>query len=215
MASNKKKEESKRGRRDSITTFRSGTLAAQERLIYDTIDKDRDGSITQTEFTLFMMNVMKVDISEVEIKRLYVQLVNGISSSVLPSKVSVVAQSVPDVSVEGEETRVLTRAQFSDCAMKWRWLRNIIAEWDVTNGSNFTIPSIYDYTKSTSENYANPNKFEFFGEYMDIRKELDYNYHDNYSGERQLWQDRVINALTTKTESVGRPWVIYTCGPMG
>jgi hypothetical protein len=30
-----------------------------------------------------------------------------------------------------------------------------------------------------------------------------------------MWQDMVIKSCLGKTEAQARPWVVYTCGPMG
>ena len=81
--------------------------------------------------------------------------------------------------------------------------------------STFAIPAGYDYSKSTNANYGVPESRAFFGSYADIRATLDYGYHVNYTEERQLWQDRVVNSVVMRTNPQTSPWVVYTCGPMG
>ncbi len=52
----------------------------------------------------------------------------------------------------------------------------------------------YDYTKSTEENYAAVGGVDdgFHGNYAVIREKLDYQFHKNYTRDRQLWQDQLI-----------------------
>jgi hypothetical protein len=44
---------------------------------------------------------------------------------------------------------------------------------------------------------------------------VDYGYHNNYTEERQLWQDKIIHSVVYKTAAQATPWIVYTCGPMG
>jgi len=54
------------------------------------------------------------------------------------------------------------------------------------------------------------------GEYSETRKIMDYNYYSRYSPERVMLQDSIINRLLTpKKQSKNKPYIIYTCGPMG
>ena len=77
---------------------------------------------------------------------------------------------------------------------------------------------------STEQNYKNTDK-QFYGSYAEIRSTLDYNYHDNYTKQRQLLQDKIISSFigniliqdkngelcTTPTE----PFIVFTAGAMG
>ena len=69
--------------------------------------------------------------------------------------------------------------------------------------------------RSTNENYGAPLEEGFHGAYTDVRAVRDYGYHTNYTKERQLWQDKVIQAVVTRTEAQPAPWIVYTCGPAG
>eukprot|EP00050_Salpingoeca_kvevrii_P009904 m.5432 g.5432 ORF g.5432 m.5432 type:complete len:556 (+) comp2513_c0_seq1:125-1792(+) len=80
--------------------------------------------------------------------------------------------------------------------------------------SKFEIPPGYDYSKSTNDNYQAPYG-KFFGELVRHRKTRDYDYHVNYTKERQLWQDDVIRNIAQRTEPQSRPWIVFTCGAMG
>lgn len=77
---------------------------------------------------------------------------------------------------------------------------------------------------STEKNHYSSD-MNFYGPYSHIRKTLDYNYHNNYTKERQWLQDAIINDMmseakitdvngdvcTTPTE----PWIVFTAGAMG
>eukprot|EP00977_Amphora_coffeiformis_P010819 scaffold2536_cov169-Amphora_coffeaeformis.AAC.12 len=83
---------------------------------------------------------------------------------------------------------------------------------------------VASYTKSTEENHMSPD-MNFYGPFAHIRKTLDYEYHCNYTYERQRFQDTIIleflqaaiikdkdgELCTTPTE----PWLCFTAGPMG
>jgi len=82
---------------------------------------------------------------------------------------------------------------------------------------SFPVAADYDYTTTTTENYGLPYKenSEFYGKYPHIRALSDYGWHSNYTEERQLWHDRVVDSVVTKTQAQATPWIVYTCGPMG
>ena len=77
---------------------------------------------------------------------------------------------------------------------------------------------------SAEQNYKNMDR-QFYGSYAEIRSTLDYNYHDNYTKQRQLLQDKIISSFigniliqdkngelcTTPTE----PFIVFTAGAMG
>ena len=77
---------------------------------------------------------------------------------------------------------------------------------------------------STEENHSTYS-MNFYGQFAHIRKTLDYNYHKNYTFERQRFQDAIIREFlkatlftdengdlgTTPTE----PWLVFTAGAMG
>ena len=95
----------------------------------------------------------------------------------------------------------------------------------------------YDYSKSTSENYADSHA-RIRREFFSTRCGLDYKYHGRYSLERQALQDSIIRSMLSfedmqtgkasmrtqadRTFRGGRelkqprqPWAIYTAGCMG
>jgi len=91
------------------------------------------------------------------------------------------------------------------------------ANWSqfcLTVPPSFTVRKVYDYTKSTNENYGMKHK-KFWGKYVSIRESLDYDYHTNYTKKRQLWQDEVVSSLFAHSTPEKNPWIVYTCGAMG
>jgi len=86
------------------------------------------------------------------------------------------------------------------------------------------LPQDYDISKSTQENYASDSK-EFVGHFASVRESLDYDYHGNYTQERQLFQDEIIGKLldgaTVQSSTSGivcktplKPWILFTAGVM-
>ena len=77
---------------------------------------------------------------------------------------------------------------------------------------------------SSEENHRSDDR-KFYGQFAHIRKTLDYSYHSNYTFERQIFQDAIINEFlheaivedkngelcSTPTE----PWIVFTAGAMG
>lgn len=78
-----------------------------------------------------------------------------------------------------------------------------------------------------------PTEHQFHGKYASLRQNLDYTYHSNYSIERQVLQDGIIDSilggdtLKTKTRTEKdkeeqdcsrqsrRPWIVFTAGTFG
>jgi hypothetical protein len=78
----------------------------------------------------------------------------------------------------------------------------------------FAMPPKFNWKESTSENYKNKSITDFIGAYVKERKKLDYTWHNNYTRERQAWQDKVIDSVVRKVSPQSNPWIVYTCGPM-
>lgn len=72
----------------------------------------------------------------------------------------------------------------------------------------------FDCNLSTSEFYRAPLEDGFFGENVDIRKTLDYTYHNNYAKTRQFFQDALIKSNLLLGSGSDKPWYVLTCGPM-
>eukprot|EP00928_Gymnodinium_smaydae_P038581 TRINITY_DN26589_c0_g1_i1.p1 TRINITY_DN26589_c0_g1~~TRINITY_DN26589_c0_g1_i1.p1 ORF type:complete len:740 (+),score=96.35 TRINITY_DN26589_c0_g1_i1:33-2222(+) len=94
-------------------------------------------------------------------------------------------------------------------------LSNMINKFCQLNASDFNTPASYDFTKSTSENYKLESTTEFTQIYAKFRAKIDYSYHNNYTLARQAWQDHAISSIIVRTTPQAKPWLVYTCGPMG
>jgi len=124
--------------------------------------------------------------------------------------------------------------QFLAGIRRHRFLRRIISLYTFSDPRSWQVPSSYDYSKSTHENYA--DNIGYVGELKQIRQRvLDRAWHGNYSPARQLWQDAVAHAValprddtkcqaahqmndyTEEKEQSGecaaperRPWLVFT-----
>mmetsp|Transcript_18 Transcript_18/g.36 ORF Transcript_18/g.36 Transcript_18/m.36 type:complete len:750 (+) Transcript_18:51-2300(+) len=157
--------------------------------LFKTIDENGDGVLTQEEFVNGILNIRYLDVSAVEAARLY-------------------------ESLDTECTGSITLRCLYKSSLRWRWLRRVVKVFLACQECSFQIPDDYDYSKPTCENYKG-NPGEFVGDFVKIREERDYTYHNNYTPCRQLWQDMAVKSCLGKTEAQSRPWVVYTCGPMG
>ena len=77
----------------------------------------------------------------------------------------------------------------------------------------------------SSEENNRSEDHNFYGKFSHIRKTLDYSYHANYTFERQMLQDAIIDDMLNdaiildvdgKIGSVPtEPWIVFTAGAMG
>jgi predicted kinase len=77
----------------------------------------------------------------------------------------------------------------------------------------------------SSEENNKSDDMNFYGKYSYIRKTLDYEYHSNYTFERQKLQDAIISDMLDEAfifdenGNVGtvpkEPWIVFTAGAMG
>ena len=77
----------------------------------------------------------------------------------------------------------------------------------------------------SSEDNNRLDEMTFFGKYSHIRETLDYNYHANYTFERQMLQDAIISDMLDSAfildadGQIGttpqKPWIVFTAGAMG
>ena len=82
----------------------------------------------------------------------------------------------------------------------------------------------FDPDLSTSELWGRHEPGKFVGKYQNERALLDYSYHTNYTPERQLLQDRIVDklvpprmeddALERESED-DNPWLVFSAGAMG
>jgi hypothetical protein len=135
----------------------------------------------------------------------------------------------------------LNLAEFRRVVRRRRIFQAIVS--DLTK-ETFEVREDYDCTKTTSEAYQHPayraaavaaaerscdggnakseqKEYEeakhgkLVGEYAEIRRTLDYNYHKNFSEERQLWQDNLVKGIAQTQDPEQSPWLVFTCGAMG
>ena len=88
--------------------------------------------------------------------------------------------------------------------------------------------SFYDWTRSTEENYQSATDgLIFCGKYQQERNTLDYKYHGQYSCDRQLVQDEIIDRVLRRTVAEAEEnnddldkqnkqhWIVFTAGIPG
>jgi glutaredoxin len=78
----------------------------------------------------------------------------------------------------------------------------------------FAPSADYDHTVSTAENYGAAGT-ETFGKFAGIRETLDFEYHGNYTKERQIFQDVLLENVTGAGHRYDSPWIVFTAGAMG
>ena len=158
---------------------------------------DDDSTISFDEWRTACIDVLRLDVQAAELERVWARL------------------TCEQHHIPVRERRLDFR-QFAKGATRTAFLQQVITGTLSASSRQFVIPSDYDYTKTTNDNYgcsATPRVY--YGDYVDIREGRDYNYHVNYVKERQLWQDAVVKSVVVRTEPQVQPWVVYTCGPMG
>jgi len=93
----------------------------------------------------------------------------------------------------------------------------------MTTLDNFEVKTSYNYEESTEWNYTAEHMY-FFGIYQELRASLDYTYHQNYTKERQLFQDEIVKKYSSsivwdEEGFIGsipeKPWCVFTAGAMG
>jgi len=117
-----------------------------------------------------------------------------------------------DIDSQGRLNNKIDFHEFTKGVLRGDFLKLVIR--DPTVVRPFDIPSTFDVTKTTNENYSSRKK-DFYGDFTDVRSDRDYSYHVNYTKARQKWQDAVIKSVVVRTHPQIQPWIVYTCGPMG
>lgn len=157
--------------------------------LFKGFDLDMDGTVSLDEFVKIILETLVFDLSVVEATRMFQR-------------------------ADANGNGALTLDEFKEAIGGDAFFRNLVDVITCHQLQSFTLPSDYDYSKSTAENYGVPTR-EFVGDYASIRAERDYTYHVNYIEERQRWQDAVIKTVVVRTKRLAWPWIIFTCGPMG
>lgn len=116
--------------------------------------------------------------------------------------------------LDGDQDGLISLKEFQSGATESPFLRSLVKAVSKGVERPFLVPSDFDYSKSTAENYEAPLEEGFHGEFADIREHLDYTYHSNYMRCRQLWQDTLIqNSVILAGRAKGQPWLVHTCDP--
>lgn len=79
---------------------------------------------------------------------------------------------------------------------------------------DWEVPANFDPKKSTVDNYHTNNR-DSYGPYADIRASLDFDFHSNYTAERQAFQDVLIKNVVGAAVEKECPWIVFTAGAMG
>uniref|UniRef100_A0A6S8CUX6 Zeta toxin domain-containing protein n=3 Tax=Aureoumbra lagunensis TaxID=44058 RepID=A0A6S8CUX6_9STRA len=198
-----------------------------------------------------LLSALKLHLKDDEVTYLFQHLAFDVALAHGPSEINLVQmdqeKNVCDIEQEKNQkqhynTQKLPRInleQFLAGIRRHRFLRRIISLYTFSDPRSWQVPSSYDYSKSTHENYA--DNIGYVGELKQIRQRvLDRAWHGNYSPARQLWQDAVAHAValprddtkcqaahqmndyTEEKEQSGecaaperRPWLVFTAGAMG
>jgi hypothetical protein len=112
-----------------------------------------DSQISKEQFKALCLKEVALGLSEVEIERVWEKM---------------------DVNNDG----YVNEEEFLIEAREWRLLRKL-ASIVMPEKSSFIVPNDYDFSKSTEENYKNPEPEDFIGDHVHIRKEIDKSYHGN------------------------------------
>ena len=119
--------------------------------------------------------------------------------------------------LDKDDEGFLVSSEFHRGVNRRRLLRRVVSIYERKREEQhvFQVPENYDFSKSTTENYA--AEADDDSEFAAQRGLLDYSYHSHYTKERVQWQDAMIASIVTETleEAQAEPWVVYTCGPMG
>eukprot|EP00750_Incisomonas_marina_P000187 INCI10168.2.p1 GENE.INCI10168.2~~INCI10168.2.p1 ORF type:complete len:913 (+),score=130.86 INCI10168.2:143-2881(+) len=73
----------------------------------------------------------------------------------------------------------------------------------------------FKHGTSKTKQYAPSLHGPLVGEFVDVRRALDYSWHTNYTEERQKWQDALVKNVALRHHPVRWPWLVLTCGAMG
>ena len=148
-----------------------------------------DGVLEVHEFQA-VIRQLRFDLSETEVRRVFAR-------------------------IDTDGVGRITCDQFLKGVQRIPFLRSVVSNYSPRHQTAFRVPADYDYATYTNANYGAPADAGFHGEFAEIRAGRDYGYHVNYARARQLWQDAAISMVVTRTHPQPRPWIVFTCGPMG
>ena len=166
-----------------ITTEDDEVLAK----IFKDMDLNGDGVVRFDEFATVITKKLKLDLDTDELQRVWKRMgPEGRHDSI------------------GEHDAV-SFEQFR-IGMKDVALLRVLVGMAGNGVGSFTPADNYNFRKSSNAAYASDSQ-QFYGKYQDIRAARDYTYHTNYTRERQLWQDQIIDSVVARSEPQLYPWV--------
>jgi hypothetical protein len=181
-------------------------LNSEVEVVYARIDVDNSGTISESQFVRAVQE-LGLEQSEAEVRRIFSQLAT---------------------TDEG-----LPKTEFLKAVQRNTFLQTVVSAYVSPKAS---VAEDYDFRLPTYINHRHPHyvgekadgtssraKYRedvhgpVYGSYAALRKELDYSWHTNYTCSRQRWQDTVITNVASSplTADDKRPWLLWTCGPMG
>eukprot|EP00321_Phaeocystis_globosa_P008645 CAMPEP_0118847456 /NCGR_PEP_ID=MMETSP1162-20130426/92975_1 /TAXON_ID=33656 /ORGANISM="Phaeocystis Sp, Strain CCMP2710" /LENGTH=759 /DNA_ID=CAMNT_0006779647 /DNA_START=476 /DNA_END=2755 /DNA_ORIENTATION=- len=182
----------------------SGEVQEKLRDVFDSLDDNGDSLLSKPEFETAMLEGLKLDLSKEELNRVWKSILRELEPLSEGSELG------------SDAARQITFEGFRHGVENVAFLRHMVTSLAHQDKHTMQVPADYDYSKPTCENYRAPTgDTSFYGQYQAIRATRDYEYHSHYTRERQLWQDGAIESVVSRTEPQPRPWIVYTCGPMG
>jgi hypothetical protein len=188
------------------TSNRASLLNSEVEVVYARIDVDNSGTISESQFVRAVQE-LGLEQSEAEVRRIFSQLAT---------------------TDEG-----LPKTEFLKAVQRNTFLQTVVSAYVSPKAS---VAEDYDFRLPTYINHRHPHyvgekadgtssraKYRedvhgpVYGSYAALRKELDYSWHTNYTCSRQRWQDTVVTNVASSplTADDKRPWLLWTCGPMG
>jgi hypothetical protein len=176
-------------------------------LVFHKLTKGAD-TLTEDQFVHALTKELSLNLSKEEAKRLFLQQADRNGQGVVSHDV------------------------FQRAARDSVFLTRIVSS--LSHTCEFSVPSTYDFKQPTSvthrhSSYSVENEWgtsnskiydetkhgALHGDFVDVRKSLDYGWHPNYTKERQLWQDVLVKDVAERQSPSRWPWLVLTCGAMG
>jgi hypothetical protein len=99
--------------------------------LFASMDVNGDLRLTEEEFRNGILGIAHWDMTETEVSRMFHSIDTG-------------------------ERGYITHTEFEKAAHRWRWLRSVANVVCACKENTFVVPTDYDYTKPTCENYQGP-----------------------------------------------------------
>jgi hypothetical protein len=169
---------------------------------------DNGEYLNKEQFCRALIQELSLNLSRKEAERLFLQQADKNGDGVV--NIDVFVRAVRD---NVFLTRIVSSLAHKRCF-------EVHSEYDCTKST----ASAYTHTKyiienewgtSASKDYQQSKHGGLYGDFVSIRKTLDYSWHPNYTEQRQLWQDQIVKDVAQRHAPVRWPWLVLTCGAMG